>query len=592
MSISMNKHLLFSWTAGILLLVSHQLHAQVGDSVKNSVSDSSVQTSTLIHYVKFNRDTIFPVQASLGPYTAEERAQVLTERLKEIYAEERIKPDSFQLSTEGDFSVISYKGQRIYYVSDRDADQAGISRDSLAQGYLDSLHMEFSVYEERRTVSYWLIRIGFTLLSILGLVIILTLLNRAYRWGQKRLSRYEQGIKRKRKNFLRYLLPHSNRSIFSLVLQLLRIALFILILVLYLPFMFSFLPWTERVVAQFYGYIAKPVRDILQGLLQFLPNLFYIFVIAIITRYVIRVFSYLTKEIEKEKLVLKGFYKDWAQPTFTIIKILLLAFALVFIFPYLPGSSSPAFRGVSIFLGVLFSLGSTSAIANIVAGIVITYMRPFSVGDRVQIGQSIGDVIERNLLVTRLRTIKNEDITIPNSLIINSHLWNYSSNASELGIILHTSVTIGYDVPSETVTELLLKAAENTKNLTRDFKPFVLQKSLDDFYVEYELNVYTKQPKKMAFFYSELHKSIREAFNKAGVEIMSPHYSAFRDGNARTIPPDPSPKKSGPDDSPAPDPSEKKRSTKKSEGNGSPGSEPTPPPNPVEQILDKVTGKK
>jgi small-conductance mechanosensitive channel len=213
--------------------------------------------------------------------------------------------------------------------------------------------------------------------------------------------------------------------------------------------MFSFLPWTEELVARFYGYLATPVRDVLRGLLNFLPNLFYIAVIAIIARYVIRVFSYLAHEIEEEKLVIKGFYKDWAQPTFTIIKIILLAFALVFIFPYLPGSDSPAFRGVSIFLGVLFSLGSTSAIANIVAGIVITYMRPFSVGDRVQIGESIGDVTERNLLVTRIRTVKNEDITIPNALIINSHLWNYSSNASELGIILHTSVTIGYDVPSE-----------------------------------------------------------------------------------------------------------------------------------------------
>jgi len=226
-------------------------------------------------------------------------------------------------------------------------------------------------------------------------------------------------------------------------------------------------------------------------------------------------------------------------------------------FPYLPGSESPAFKGVSIFLGVLFSLGSTSAIANIVAGIVITYMRPFKIGDRVKIGETVGDIIEKTLLVTRIRTVKNVDVTIPNATIINTHLWNYTKNATEHGIILHPTVTIGYDVPSETVIKLLLLAAKNTKNLTRDFKPFVLQKSLNDFYVEYELNVYTKQPSKMLLFYSELNQSIQRAFNEAGVEILSPHYNAIRDGNATTIP----------------------------------GEENQDLRNPVEKIIDKVTGK-
>jgi small-conductance mechanosensitive channel len=557
-------------TCGLLLITSTFLSAQAPDSTAVLAGDSTPVREEVFHYVKLNRDTIFGIRAGLGPYDAGHRADHVNELLKEISRGENIQVDSFRLSTDGEYMVISYKDQPLYYVSEEDANLVGKTKEDAAGTYLSAIRTAFAKNLESRTPAYWLARVGFTLLSILGLVVILVLLNRVYRWGDHRLERYEKGIKRKRKSIFRYLLPQSKKSVFGLLLKLIRIALIIVILFFYLPFMFSFLPWTEHVVAQFYGYLAKPVKDVLRGLLQFVPNLVYIFVIVIITRYILRVFSYLANEIEEERLVLKGFYKDWAQPTFTIVKIILLAFAMVFIFPYLPGSDSPAFRGVSIFLGVLFSLGSTSAIANIVAGIVITYMRPFSVGDRVQIGQSIGDVMERNLLVTRLRTIKNEDITIPNALIINSHLWNFSSNASELGIILHTSVTIGYDVPSETVTELLLKAAENTRNLTRDFKPFVLQKSLNDFYVEYELNVYTKQPKKMAFFYSELHKSIREEFNKAGVEIMSPHYSAYRDGNASTIPPDlpgdkPKPRKPAPED-------------------------PKPPSNPVEQIIDKVTG--
>ncbi|HYQ57194.1 MAG TPA: mechanosensitive ion channel family protein, partial [Draconibacterium sp.] len=264
------------------------------------------------------------------------------------------------------------------------------------------------------------------------------------------------------------------------------------------------------------------------------PNLFSIFVIIIITRYLLKILAVVVRELETGKLRIKGFHSDWAKPTFNLVKIVIYIITAVFIVQYLP--SSKAFQGVSIFVGVIFTLGSTSAIANIVAGIVITYMRPFQIGDRVKIGDTMGDIVEKNLLVTRIKTIKNEDVTIPNATIINTHLWNYTKNASQLGIILHPTVTIGYDVPAETVIKLLLEAAKNTKNLTRDFKPFVLQKSLNDFYVEYELNVYTKQPGKMAHFYSELNKSILNEFNKAGVEILSPHYSSFRDGNASTIP--------------------------------------------------------
>jgi len=545
-----------------IFLFSLNVSGQIEDSVQTSRPDTVVAAMDEVQYVKFDRDTLFPVQASLGPYSARERADALSNRLNEIKKNDRIYVDSFSVIAVDRYTILSYRKKALYYVSLADASAIGKSREETASEYINIIQAAFSNVLEKRTATYWLTRIGFTLLATLGLLLIFFAINRAYKWVNKKLSRYEKDIKRKRKSVLRYLLHRNTKNVFLFLSKIVRIALIIFVVILYLPFLFSFLPWTEGVVNQFYAYLAKPVKDVLTGLLQFLPNLFYIFVIIVIARYVVRLLAFVSKDVEEEKLVLKGFHKDWAHPTFNIIKIILYAFTLVFIFPYLPGSDSPAFKGVSIFLGVLFSLGSTSAIANIVAGIVITYMRPYTIGDRVKIGESVGDIIEKNLLVTRLRTIKNEDITIPNATIINSHLWNYSKNASEIGIILHPTVTIGYDVPSEQVIELLLKAAQNTKNLTREFKPFVLQKSLNDFYVEYELNVYTKQPKKMAFSYSELNKSILNEFNAAGVEILSPHYSAFRDGNASTIP-----SESGPP-------------------------EPAPPKNPVEKLIDKTTGKK
>jgi small-conductance mechanosensitive channel len=223
-------------------------------------------------------------------------------------------------------------------------------------------------------------------------------------------------------------------------------------------------------------------------------------------------------------------------PTFNIFRILIFVFALVMAFPYLPGAGSPAFQGVSIFVGVLFSLGSTSAVANVVAGIVITYMRAFKIGDRVQIADTEGIVIERSLFVTRLRTTKNVEIAVPNSKVLANHIVNYSVMARKKGVYLHTSVGIGYDVNWRRVHELLIAAAAETDGIADDWEPFVQQKELGDFAVVYELNAPTRQPHRLPAITSELHANILDQFHQAGVEIMSPDYTALRRGNRAAIP--------------------------------------------------------
>ena len=219
------------------------------------------------------------------------------------------------------------------------------------------------------------------------------------------------------------------------------------------------------------------------------------------------------------------------------MRFLILAFVAVVIFPYLPGSESPAFRGISIFLGVLFSLGSTSAVANIVAGTILTYTRAFRVGDRIQIADTTGDVVEKTLLATRVQTIKNELITVPNAMVLGSHITNFSAaSAGGRELILHTTVTIGYDAPWRTIHELLIAAALRTEGILKEPAPFVLQTALDDFYVHYEINGFTGQPAQMAVTYAQLRQNIQDSFNEAGVEIMSPHFSSLRDGNRKAIP--------------------------------------------------------
>jgi small-conductance mechanosensitive channel len=213
-----------------------------------------------------------------------------------------------------------------------------------------------------------------------------------------------------------------------------------------------------------------------------------------------------------------------------------VALALVVAFPYLPGSKSPAFQGISIFLGVLLSLGSSSAVANTIAGVILTYMRSFLVGDWVQIGDTTGEVVERTLLVTRVLTPKSEIITIPNATVMSGSVKNYSVEAKKSGVIFHITVTIGYDAPWRTVHDLLISAALATEHVRKQPSPFVLQTRLDDFYVAYELNAYTDSPREMLTIHSDLHKNIQDKFNSAGVEICSPHFSSLRDGNGIAIP--------------------------------------------------------
>ncbi len=322
----------------------------------------------------------------------------------------------------------------------------------------------------------------------------------------------------------------------GLLLRAGRLVILLLALYIYLPIVFSLFPATRGIALRLIDYIIEPLTYVGVAVLDYLPKLFFVLVIAAATRFLLRLLALLFEAVGEGKIVIQGFYADWAKPTFNLVRLLVIAFALVVVFPYLPGSSSPAFQGVSIFLGVLLSLGSSSAISNVIAGLVLTYMRPFQLGDRIRVNDLEGDVVEKTLFVTRLRTPKNIEISITNAQIIGQPIVNYSTMARQGGILLHTSVTIGYDAPWARVESLLIEAAHRSPRILAEPPPFVLQTALQDFYVNYELNAWTSDPHHMAEAYSELHRHIQDCFNEAGVEIMSPHYRALREGNETTIP--------------------------------------------------------
>ncbi|MDH3359175.1 MAG: mechanosensitive ion channel family protein, partial [Desulfobacteraceae bacterium] len=307
-----------------------------------------------------------------------------------------------------------------------------------------------------------------------------------------------------------------------------RLILVLVFIYIYLQLELGFFPWTRPFAGQILGYVLSPLITIGKGFSKNIPNLIFIAVLVLLVRYTLKAMKFFFLGIEKGSVKIQGFYPEWAKSTYRLLSFLIIAFCVVIAFPYVPGSDSLAFKGVSVFVGVLFSLGAQSSVSNIIAGFALTYRRAFLVGDRVRIADFAGDVLDTRLQVTILRTVKNEEIIVPNSMILNSHVINYSAKARERGLILHTAVSIGYDTPWRQVHEMLLMAARKTPGLVAEPEPFVLQKSLDDFYVTYELNVYTDKPEKMTVFYSELHQNILDVFNEYGVQIMSPNYVADR----------------------------------------------------------------
>ena len=201
---------------------------------------------------------------------------------------------------------------------------------------------------------------------------------------------------------------------------------------------------------------------------------------------------------------------------------MLYIFLIALIYPYLPGSSSGIFQGISVFVGLILSLGSTAVIGNIMAGLVITYMRPFRIGDMIKINDTIGTVIEKTPFVTRIRTLKNEIITMPNSFMLSSQTTNYSASADNYGLIIHTMIGISYDIPNKRVHELLIKAARMTEGVLPDRDPFVLDKKFEDLYQQYEINAYISDVSAISRIYSRLHHNIQNVFIEAGIELQTP----------------------------------------------------------------------
>ncbi len=488
------------------------------------VSDEAAEGAIATAPVEVDGVELFRVRG-VSSYPAPERARRIKERIEAAAADPTISLDSLRIvELEGFVQIVAGNRPLVAFV-DADAAMEQVRPADLASVYLEHIREAIVAYREARSPAA--LKRGVvnalvaTLVFIVAIVAFLWVWRRASQVMTPRLQPHIRAIQFQSFTVMR---AESIAGVLRSAFRALRAVALLTAILIYAGVVFAQFPWTRRLSRDLGAVLFEPVKVISRGAIDAIPSLIFLTVLFFVVRLGLRVTRLFFDAVSSESVTLKGFEREWSQPTYKIVRAAIIALALIVAYPYIPGSQSDAFKGVSLFLGVVLSLGSSSAISNIIAGYMMTYRRAFRIGDRIKIGNVIGDVIEFRLQVTHLRSFKNEEIIVPNSQILTSEVLNFSSIARTDGLILHTEVGIGYETPWRQVEAMLLVAADRTPGLLSDPRPFVWLKKLGDFAVTYELNVYCRHVRAMGRLYTDLHRNILDVFNEYGVQIMTPAY--------------------------------------------------------------------
>jgi small-conductance mechanosensitive channel len=498
----------------------------------------SVKSLARPAYVALRTDTLLTLYVPTGSLSPSERAALYSERVLQAAKTFSAARDSLEVVDNGISADVVYGDFTLINVTDMDAYWEGVSRGDLATAKKVKLAAAFAAYEKNQSMWNIIRMIGLSLLVVAVMVALFKLVGHAFCKviDRKIVDNRDKWFKGIRFRSIEILTSAKLLSAVLFASKALRYAIYAFLLYTALPMIFVIFPATRHLAGVLFSWIVTPLISMGEGFIAYLPKLLRIIVIVVVTRYVLKFLHYVAREIESGRLVIPRFYPDWAQATFNLLKIFLIAFTVVLIFPLLPESESSVFKGVSVFIGVLFSIGSSSVISNMVAGMVITYMRSFRVGDRIRVGDVFGDVVEKTLFVVRVQTVKKEVITVPNSTILSSNVINYSIAAGDEGVILHQTVDVGYDVTWDRASKLLIEAALRTEHVLPSPTPFVLTQTLGSCAATHQINVFTKRPDLQAKIYSDMNRHILELFQRDGIEMVNPVYEAARSGEKSTIP--------------------------------------------------------
>lgn len=461
----------------------------------------------------------------VAAYPARTRAQRIAERILAIAEDPGFSVEQLRTEEEKDQTAILAGDKLLFAIIDADAAQQGLARAHYVSVVTGAIGVAVDRHREERTAAY----LWKGTAAAAGLLALLALLLWSTRWLLRRLL---AAVQQRYRSSLEALEARSSGMVDAerfetMLLGSIRALWWLLAAVAVFASIEAILeifPWTRVAGRWLFELVLGPLETMLDAVRRSLPNLAFLAILYVVVRYLLRFLELFFTAVGRGAIRLGTFAPEWALPTYKVARVGVVAFALVVAYPYIPGSSSDAFKGISVFLGVLVSIGSTSILANVIAGYTLLYRRSFNAGDYVKIGRFTGGIRSVESQVTRLCTLQNEEVVIPNSLILNGEVVNYSKHARAGQLALHSTVTIGYDVPWRQVEAMLVEAARRTEGLLQEPRPFVHKLALQDFFVQYEINVYCDDATRMPRLHSELHANILDVFNEHGVQIMSPHF--------------------------------------------------------------------
>lgn len=478
--------------------------------------------------VRVDGRTLFRVRG-VTSLPATERAEAIAVRIRAAARDTALAPEAIVVVGGPVGLEVRAADQRLMRVTSVDAALEGADVALLADIIRGKIARAVIDYRDDRTPAA-LLRGGLvSLAATAAFALALFVLGYAFRWLDVILAR----AYRQRRGQLEGKLGREVLQSASLLgtlrssLRTAQVVLGAILALVWLDVVLARFPWTRWFSDELAGLLLAPIATIGMAIVGYIPSLMFLVVLGVVVRFGLRMLRLYFSAIERGAITVAGFERDWSLPTYKILRTLVLILALVMAYPYLPGSGSAAFQGVSVFAGLLVSLGAASSVSNVISGYLVTYGRVLRTGDWIRVGETIGVVTQLRLLTTRVRTFRNEEVTIPNATIMTVSVTNYTALAREKGLVLQAEVGIGYETPWRQVHAMLLEAARRTPGLRAEPEPFVLQRSLGDFAVVYQLSVYKEgEPAGMLLVQSALYQNIQDVFNEYGVQIMTPAYVA------------------------------------------------------------------
>lgn len=485
---------------------------------------ASAQSTTTSVPVILDNKTVITIHWGYANFTPQIRASGIALRLKALASDPTTRLDLIQEPTPlginircGDVIVAS--------VFAGDALTENTTKEALAQQWSKSFLAAMQNYRAEYGWREIVLRVTLALLTIAACIWLLLLIRRyTDRIAARASLVLQHKVKDAPASMARLVSSEFLHTVVIRAFWLVRLVLLLFVIALSIHTLLSIFPATRPFATEIYQGVAEPARSFAHSVWVDLPRILFIVILAIATWYFIKLIRYFFQKVGEGSISLRGFRPAWSTVTERLVSIAIVVLAVLIAYPYIPGSQSPAFKGVSIFLGVLVSLGSTGLVANVITGVMLTYMDAFEVGDLVEIGEITAYVKSTSLLTTRLVTRKNEIITVPNSFIMGKHITNYSERGGKDGLLISTTVGIGYEIPWRQVEAMLLEAAARTECVAKDPAPFAIILLLDNYSVNYEINAHLKPGIRRYVGLTELNHNVLDVFNEYGVAIMTPSY--------------------------------------------------------------------